>query len=87
MKFPFFHITFDLFVFNIQHFVFNIQFECVILETVGVPSIFCVIRSAAALGKPAALSRMLPTFDLSCEETPRGGSGTGQLKKLFYCLL
>ncbi len=32
------------------------------LDVTGVPSIFSVIRSAAAL------ARMLPTFDLSCEE-------------------
>ena len=32
------------------------------LEAIGAPSIFKTIRSAAALG------RMLPTLDLSCEE-------------------
>ena len=32
------------------------------LETIGVPSIFSVIRS------DAALARMLPTLDLRCEE-------------------
>ncbi len=37
--------------------------ECVCdLETIGVPSIFNVIHSAAVL------VRMLPTLDLSCEE-------------------
>ena len=32
------------------------------LDATGAPSIFNIIRSAAAL------ARMLPTFDLSCEE-------------------
>ena len=38
--------------------------ECVIisLEAIGAPSIFKLIRRAAAL------ARMCPTFDLSCEE-------------------
>ncbi len=45
----------------------SVMGECVISklwvpETIGDPSIFKLIR------KVAALARMLPTFDLSCEE-------------------
>ena len=37
----------------------------------GVSSIFKIIRNVTAL------ARILPTFDLSCEEKTVGGSGTG----------
>jgi hypothetical protein len=36
---------------------------------IGAPSIFKLIRKAAAL------ARVMPTFVFSCAETPRGGSG------------
>ena len=41
------------------------------LDATGALSILRIIRSAAAL------ARMLPTFDLSCDEKLCGGSGTG----------
>ena len=41
------------------------------LDATGAPLIFKTIRSAAAI------ARMLPTFDLNCDEKLCGGSGTG----------
>ena len=41
------------------------------LEGVGVPSIFQLIRSVVDL------VMMLPTLDLSCEETTRSAGGSG----------
>jgi hypothetical protein len=48
------------------------------LEGIGAPSIFKAIRI------DTVSVRMLTILDLSCEETPHGGSGTdtGRLHKL-----